>query len=178
MKLVSVIFGLAYLVLVGTGCANTRLSHTPGLITTWDRHSLQAKAEAPELALALYNRALSFGEPSGSQFGKWWSKRKIRTRLEKVLQEFPFLEHMQWEEDVDENTEYRLVIEATHAIRGSRFGNSVSQVSRYIIPSVQKAFVELDAWVYRDIQHLKTYEAIGSYKIKRINSARLTRASG
>ena len=80
------------------GCANTRLSHEPGLVTGVDRQQpLGGAARAPELSLILHTRHLEFGEPSDPSVGKWWSQRKIRGRLEEVMGEFPFLAEAQWE---------------------------------------------------------------------------------
>ena len=155
---------LPVLAMLVTGCANTRLSHEPGLVTAWDGGSFPAMEQPPEISLILHTRYLSFGQPSDSPVGKWWSKKKVRKQLEDVMGEFPFLGEAQWDA---KDTSYRLVIEATHAIRGSKFHSGLSSTTKYIIPVSEKGFVELEAWLYRDAQLLETYEAVGSYKMKR-----------
>ena len=146
------------------GCANTRLSHEPGLVTGWDRQPFPAMERPPELSLVLHTRHLAFGQPSYSPVSKWWSKHKIRKQLKDVEGAFPFLSHAQWD---GQDTPYRLEIEATHAIRGSKFRSELSSTTKYIIPVSEQGFVELDAWLYRGSELLGTYEAVGSYKRSR-----------
>ena len=155
---------LLVLAMLVTGCANTRLSHEPGLVTAWGGGPFPAMTRPPELALILHTRHLAFGQPSSSLVSKWWSKKKIRKQLKDVEGEFPFLSRAQWDA---KGTPYRLEIEATHAIRGSKFHSGLSSTTKYIIPVSEKAFVELEAWLYRGPELLNTYEAVGSYKIKR-----------
>lgn len=60
-----------------------------------------------------------------------------------------------------------MVIEATHAIRGNKFLNTVSQSTYCAIPSSSRGVIELDARVYRTGQPPTSYSAVGTYAIKR-----------
>lgn len=146
------------------GCAQTPLSHEPGLVTTWNRQPLPATSFPTKLTLILYTRYLEFDQPSDPSLEKWWSKHKVRHQLEDVMGEFPFLAPVASDEVP---TGDRVVVEATHAIRGNKPLNTISQSTHYLIPSSARGVIELDAWVYRDSRLLNTYEAVGTYAIKR-----------
>ena len=155
---------LLVLTIFVAGCARGRLAHEPGLVTDWDHQPFPAMAQPPELSLILHTRHLMFDKPSSSPVSKWWSKRKVRKQLGDVMEEFPFLGQAQWEAKA---APYQLEIEATHAIQGSSFRSSLSSMTKYIIPVSETGVIELEAWLSRDGQPLKTYEAVGNYTIKR-----------
>lgn len=156
--------GILVLAIVVAGCARGRLSHEPGLVTDWDHQPFPAMAQPPELSLILHTRHLMFHRPSSSPVSKWWSTHKVRKQLNDVMGEFPFLGRAQWEATA---APYQLEIEATHAIQGSSFRSSLSSMTKYIIPASETGVIELEAWLSRDGQPLKTYEAVGNYTIKR-----------
>ncbi len=148
------------------GCAQHRLAQEPGLVTQWDRRQpLASDAPAPDITLVLRTRYLKFGQPADPSMAKWWSKHKVREQLTDVMGEFPCLARARW--DGEEAGAYRLVIEATHAIRGRKFLNALSSTSRYVIPSSSTGAIELDALVARGDALLKRYDAVGTYAIKR-----------
>ncbi len=147
-----------------TGCAQTRLSHEPGLVTTWDRRPLPPTTFPTTLPVILHTRYLEFDQPSDPSFEKWWSKYKVRHQLEDVIGEFPFLALVSSDEAP---TGDRVVVEATHAIRGNKFLNTISQSTHYAIPSSARGAIELDARVYRNGQPPTSYSAVGTYAIKR-----------
>jgi hypothetical protein len=147
-----------------TGCAQTRLSHEPGLVATWNRQPLPATSSPAKLTLMLYTRYLEFDQPSDPSIAKWWSKHKVRHQLEDVIGEFPFLTLATSDGIPPED---RVVVEATHAIRGNKFLNTISQSTHYLIPSSARGVIELDARVYRTNQPPTFYEAVGTYAIKR-----------
>ena len=137
-------------------------------MSAWDRAPLTAAAPAPDLAVKLYTRHLSFGEPGESPFSKWWTKRKLHEQLKDVKAEFPFLAHARWEPAEDaEEAPYRLVIEATHAIEGNKTLHWFSATSRYLIPSSETGVIDLHGRVYRGETLLKAYDAVGRYRNKR-----------
>jgi hypothetical protein len=117
----------------------------------------------PALAITLHGRYTAFGEPSGSALNTWWSSRTVRRQILEVMREFPFLSDAQW--DAPERP-YRLVIEATHAVRGSKLRTGISRMSHHLIPVTEERAVELEAWVFRGEELLRRYEAIGRYKTR------------
>lgn len=153
--------GLALAISV-SGCAQTRLSQEPGLVSRWDRQPVDTSA--PSLAVVLHTRYLEFGKPAEPSVAKWWSRHKVRHQLEDVIAEFPFLRDAS--EDADPSSP-RLVIEATHALRGNKTLNTLSQMTHFVIPSSATGFIELDATLIRDGQPSSHYEAIGRYRLKR-----------
>ena len=156
---------IGLLMVVGLiGCAQTPLSHEPGLVATWDRRPLPPTTFPTTLPLILHTRYLEFDQPSDPSLEKWWSKHKVRHQLEDVLGEFPFLAPVTSDEVP---TGDRVVVEATHAIRGNKFLHTISQSTYYLIPSSGRGVIELDARVYRNDQPPTSYHAVGTYAIKR-----------
>jgi hypothetical protein len=158
---------------LASGCSRARLSQEPGLVTSWDRQRPAASAPAPIIALAVHPRHLEFDAPASAGLAKPWYKRKLRAQVEEVVGEFPFLANARWASSDDLTSEvpieapYRLVVEATHAVRGSGMRNKIASTVHFVIPSSDKGYVELEADVYRGAERLKTYEATGSYKTTR-----------
>lgn len=148
-----------------SGCAQTRLSHEPGLVSRWDRKPLVLReTSATTISVILHTRYLEFDTPADPSVAKWWSKAKVRHQLKDVIGEFPFLRHASEESPASSP---QLLIEATHALRGNTTLNTLSQMTHALIPSSATGFIELDATLSRDGQPLKRYEAVGRYRLKR-----------
>lgn len=144
------------------GCANTRLSHEPGLIDRWKAQPAYT-GPVPALSVVLHRRLMLFGQPAGFGFRKWWVKRGAVDRLEGVMKEFPVLGQASLEA---EDAEYRLYIEGTHSIDGNKTLKIISGITKYVIPSWEHGSVELDARLYRGDEELKRYRAVGHYKVR------------
>ena len=148
-----------------SGCAQTRLSHEPGLVSRWDRQQTALHdVSSATLSVVLHTRYLEFDTPADPSVAKWWSKAKVRHQLEDVIGEFPFLREASSETPASYP---QLLIEATHALRGPKALNTLSQMTHFLIPSSATGFIELDATLARDGQTLKRYEAVGRYRLKR-----------
>ncbi|HAM40945.1 MAG TPA: hypothetical protein DDX89_00550 [Candidatus Omnitrophica bacterium] len=148
-----------------TGCAQTRLSHEPGLVSRLARPQPALKEpSAPTLFVVLHTRYLEFDKPADPSVAKWWSKHKVRHQLEDVIGEFPFLRLASPEAPTSPP---RLLIEATHALRGHKTLNALSRMTHGLIPSSATGCIELDATLSRDGQPLKRYEAVGRYRLRR-----------
>ena len=146
-----------------TGCAQTRLSHEPGLVTGWNRKPPALVVPAPTLSLELDSRHLSFGEPVESPLDKWWTTRSVRQRLEDMRGEFPMLARASWK---DPTAAYRLAIEATHVADGNRKLHWISEATKYVIPCSYQASIELDARLFHGDTLLKRYDATGTYRVR------------
>jgi hypothetical protein len=153
---------LAVCCVLVSGCARARLSQEPGLLT--QPRQAAARGPVPRLSLTVHPRHLEFDSPAGAGFIKPWYKSKLRAELDAVLGEFPVLANASWDAP---DAPYRLVIEATHAVRGSGMRNKIASTVHFLIPSSDTGHVELEADLFRGAQRLKSYEASGSYKSTR-----------
>jgi len=64
------------------------------------------------------------------------------------------------------DAEYRLLIEGTHGIDGNKTLRTISEITRYIIPSSERGSIELDARLYRGDEEIKRYRVVGAYKVR------------
>jgi len=96
--------------------------------------------------------------------GRWWSKRKVQEQLQTTMDAYPFLRQRTAN---TASAPYRLVIEATHRVEGSKFVHAVGQMSYHVIPSTERRSFELEGRVYRNAEKLRTYEAAEFYQTRR-----------
>jgi len=160
------VIGVGLLSASVAGCAQSRVS------TAWQSPSSSpVQTPAPTLTLEIHARYLMFEEPEESHVEKWWSSQRLQSRLDTVIAEFPFLANAQPAPagEAPPSTDYRLVVEATHAIRGNDTLHWLSSTTPWIIPSAQEGVIELEGRVYRGsgFTPAARYQASGQYKVKR-----------
>ncbi len=146
------------------GCASSRLTQEPGLVTAGHRVDASGPSTTPTVSVILHTRQLRFDAPVGSYFGPHWANSTTQKRLEQVLGEFPFLQPAAPDAA---RSPYRLVIEATHATSGNKRLSTISSFTKYLIPCSEQHAVELVAVLLRGATPLKTYQSVGTYTTKR-----------
>jgi hypothetical protein len=145
-----------------SSCANTHLTQHPGLASSRPPASPSAPA-APAVSVVLYPRKLKFNAPATGFLGSHRSAYAMRGRLNTVLKEFPAFAL----EREGVSAPYRLVIEATQSIDGNKSLSTLCGMSKYLIPCREEHQIVMDAVLTRGGQSPKTYEATGSYRVRK-----------
>ena len=146
-----------------TGCALSKPTHQPGLITRWNHQEASSSTASPPIDLVFGARRICGDDrPSSSFFRTWESNRAVQRALNKTLPQFPILANASPHLT---DAPYQLVIEATQTEGMSERDYYVSAFSLCLIPTQEKLEVELEARLFRRPALLKTYRATGAHQL-------------
>jgi hypothetical protein len=148
--------------LLCTGCAYTHLSQHPDLAPSRTPAD-EVISAAPKVQVVLYFRELKFNAPDTGFFSSHWSKSSAQRKLTRVLKEFSA-----FTADLDASAvPSRMVIEATHDTEGNLKVSTLCRLTKYIVPCTEEHRIVVDAVLTREGQAPKTYEAAGSYRVRK-----------